>query len=655
MPMRHTTFVTSIVVVLTTLASAFLATAADKPWLEVRSANFVVITNAGEGNAREMAWQCEQVRVAFQLLWPWGRRESGRPFVVFVVRSVSDLRALAPQFWEKGRDGTSAVAVSGADKDYFAILTGLEPQENVGTNPYYYAYWGYATQMLKANYPGRLPAWYQRGLADFFANTLVEKKQVQIGRLITHHLQTLSDGPRMSLPEILGVDWQSRWLTDNDRLRVFDANAWMLVHYLVLGENRAWLPKFNRFAELLKQAIRPDAAFAQAIGDTAAVARGFDAYIGRRLYAYVALNTDVNVKPASFPARALTASEAFALRAGFHAAMGRPSEARAMLAEARKADPPSILADEVEALLLDAENKDAEALDLFTRATKGGSSNFYVYYRRGSLLWRPGSPKETVTEAAAAYTEAVRLNPDFAWAQTSLARALAEVEPGERAIEAARRSTTLDPGVVAHRLALAQALFSAGKRDEARQEAERSLALATTAEDRADAQRWIDHISRGPSARMTIDTGASTVILAAGSPEWIEAATKSCDAGEATACGSLASAHLQGEGVPRDVSRALALFEKACDLSDLRACSYAAHLKLSGMQGVAKDSAGAARLATKACDGDVLEGCTTLAVVLMGQPKRGEEDRARTLLKKSCDGGEGNACDILKSLSRSAR
>ena len=429
----------------------------------------------------------------------------------------------------------------------------------------------------------------------------------------------------------------------------------MLVHYLVLGENRAWLPKFNRFADLLKQAIRPDAAFAQAMGDTAAVTRGFDSYIGHRLYTYVAVNTDVNVKPASFPVRTLTASEAFALRAGFHVAMGRPSEARALLAEARKANPPSTLADEVEALLLDKENKDAEALDLFTRAAKAGSANFYVHYRRGSLLWRPGSPKETVTEVAAAYAEAVRLNPDHAWAQTSLARALAEVEPGERAIEAARRSTTLEPGVVAHRLALAQALYSAGKRDEARQEAERSLALAATAEDRADAQRWIDHISRGPSARATIDTGASSVILAAGSPEWIEAVTKTCNAGEAAACAALASAHLQGEGVPRDVGRALGLFEKACDLSDLRACSYAAHLKLTGMRGVPKDSAEAARLATKACDGDVLEGCTTLAVVLMGRSTPVEQDRARTLLKKSCDGGEGNACDILKSLPRGAR
>lgn len=649
------TLVTAIVALLAIAASPFQATAAEKPWLEVHSANFVVVANAGEGNARDMAWQFEQVRMAFQLLWPWARRESGRPFVVFVLRNVTDLRALAPEFWEKGRHGTSAVAVGGADKDYFAILTGLEPQEDVGTNPYYYAYWGYATQMLKANYPGRLPAWYQRGLADFFANALVKKKQVQIGRLITHHLQTLSDGPRMSLPEILGVDWQSRWLTDNDRLRVFDANAWMLVHYLVLGENRAWLPKFNRFAELLKQGIRPDAAFAQAMGDTAAIARGFDAYVGRRLYAYVAVNTDVNVKPASFPVRALTASESFALRAGFHVAMGRPAEARALLAEARKADPPSILADEVEALLLDKENKDAEALELYTRAAKGGSSNFYVHYRRGSLLFRPDSPKETVTEAAAAYAEAVRLNPDHAWAQTSLARALSQVEPGGRAIAAARRSTSLEPGVVAHRLALAQALFSAGKGDEARQEAERSLALATTVEDRADAQRWIDHISRRTSSRAAADTGASSVLLAAGSPEWIEAVTKTCDAGQAAACSALASAHLQGEGVPRDPGRALGLFEKACELSDLRSCSYAAHLKLSSAKGVPKDSAGAARLAAKACEGNVLEGCTTLAVVLLGGSTRAEQDRARTLLKKSCDGGEGNACEILKSLPRAAR
>ena len=338
----------SNVAVLAALACGGLVTAAEKPWLEVRSPNFVVIGNTGEGDGRDVAWQFEQVRVAFQLIWPWARRESGRSFVVFALRSESDLRALAPEFWEKGRDGASAVAVRGSDKDYFALRSGLATPDDVRTNPYFYAYWGYATQMLQANYPGRLPPWYQRGLADFFANTLVKKQQVELGRIIDHHVRSLGQGPRMSLAEILGVDWQSPWLTDGERLRTFDAHAWMLVHYLTLGENRTSLPKFNRFAELLKQGVPADSAFAQAMGDVAAVGRGFERYIGHLLYTFVAFNTDVNIKPSGFSVRPLSPSDSLALRAGFHVAMSRPSEARALLAEARRAEPRSILADEVE-------------------------------------------------------------------------------------------------------------------------------------------------------------------------------------------------------------------------------------------------------------------------------------------------------------------
>ncbi|HEY6508955.1 MAG TPA: hypothetical protein VIY56_13135, partial [Vicinamibacterales bacterium] len=345
---------TAVTALLAALTSTGSVTAAEKPWIEVRSPHFLVVANTSEGDARDIGWQFEQVRVAFQLIWPWARRESGRPFVVFALRDKKDVRELAPKFWENGGDGASAVSVSGRDKDYFALLTGLSPADELGTNPYYYAYWGYATQMLEANYPGQLPPWFKRGMADFFANTLVQKKQVQLGRIIRHHARTLGERSRMSVAEILETDWKSEWVTDDGRRSVFDAHAWMLVHYLTLGEDRAWLAKFNRYAEFLKQGVSPTAAFAQAMGDMPAVERGYRDYVGRTLYAYVSFQTDVNVKPAGFPVRALPPAESLALRAGFHVAMRRPAEARALLAEARKAEPPSIVADEVEAQLLES-------------------------------------------------------------------------------------------------------------------------------------------------------------------------------------------------------------------------------------------------------------------------------------------------------------
>jgi hypothetical protein len=47
--------------------------AADDPWIEVKSPNFTVVSNAGEGRARNVAWQFEQIRAAIQIGWPWAR------------------------------------------------------------------------------------------------------------------------------------------------------------------------------------------------------------------------------------------------------------------------------------------------------------------------------------------------------------------------------------------------------------------------------------------------------------------------------------------------------------------------------------------------------------------------------------------------------
>src|SRR6266536_1176382 len=75
--------------------------AAPRPWVEVKTANFTVVSDAGEGSAREVAWQFEQARGAFTKLWAWTRTRGGRPFVVFAARDESTLRSLVPEYWEQ--------------------------------------------------------------------------------------------------------------------------------------------------------------------------------------------------------------------------------------------------------------------------------------------------------------------------------------------------------------------------------------------------------------------------------------------------------------------------------------------------------------------------------------------------------------------------
>jgi hypothetical protein len=136
------------------------------------------------------------------------------------------------------------------------------------------------------------------------------------------------------------------------------------------------------------------------------------------------------------------------------------------------------------------------------------------------------------------------------------------------------------------------------------------------------------------------------------STDWVATATTDCDGGQVGACTSLASAMLSGQGAPKDVPKALGFLEKACELSDFRACAYAAYARFDGMGGVPRDTAGATRLAARACDGGALQGCTTLALVLAGRGTRGDLDQARGLLKKACDAGESQACTLLPSLPK---
>ena len=54
---------------------------ADDPWIEVKSPNFIVVSNAGDGRARNIAWQFEQIRAAIQIGWPWARVQLDRPVI----------------------------------------------------------------------------------------------------------------------------------------------------------------------------------------------------------------------------------------------------------------------------------------------------------------------------------------------------------------------------------------------------------------------------------------------------------------------------------------------------------------------------------------------------------------------------------------------
>jgi hypothetical protein len=119
---------------------------------------------------------------------------------------------------------------------------------------------------------------------------------------------------------------------------------------------------------------------------------------------------------------------------------------------------------------------------------------------------------------------------------------------------------------------------------------------------------------------------------------------KACRAGEATDCFKLGLRSLRGEGVKRDVGKALTLYQKACDAREALGCLYLG-LRYEKGEGVAADTAKAAQLYQKACDAGNASGCSRLgAMYSHGRGVPRDEAMAAQLFQKACDAGEGVCC-----------
>jgi TPR repeat protein len=614
----------------------------ERPWVEVTSPGFVVISNAGEREARDVAWQFEQVRFVFKTIWPWARTESGRKFVVFAVRNAVTLKGLAPQYWEQKGLKPAAVSVSGRARDYVAIQTDVAEPSNEGENPYYMAYSGYADVVLNATYSRDVPLWYSTGMSELFASSVVRKADVHVGRIVPWHLRRLHTGTVPLLKDFMTITRASRDYQDLERRRSYDAQAWALLHYLGFGEKGARRPQLNRFSSLLQSGTDAGVALKEAFGDPGELEKGFRYYLSQRLFQYAMIPLDLNVKREAFPSRVLSPAAAAAAQAGFHAAMRRPVEARALVAQARQADPSIAAAYEVEGLLLDAEQKSDEAEAAFAKAAELGSDSYHVHWRLGHLLWRAAQPdRAAYTRIAAAFEKAAELNPDDAWSHSNLAQARLNADRTAKVLPSARRAVELAPGESYHRQVLARALHAAGDTAAAATEAQRAVSLASDERSRASAQELLDFLAA--DAQRT--QAPAPPVPSSAAP----ASTSGAEA-EAPQRGDDKIEFPCAKGDTPECRKWAAFAADACGKGELQAC-FASAWTLEQGRGVAKDMPRALALYEKTCEGGVAPACTWVAVFRLNK-NPGQPSAVRGLLQKACAGGDEQACGLLKSLPK---
>jgi hypothetical protein len=94
--------------------------AGESQWVEVRSPNFSVVTDAGEKRGREVAMRFEQMRAVFGALMTKANVNLPVPLQIVAFRNTKEMRQVAPLF--NGKPTQVAGLFQGGEDRSFIML-----------------------------------------------------------------------------------------------------------------------------------------------------------------------------------------------------------------------------------------------------------------------------------------------------------------------------------------------------------------------------------------------------------------------------------------------------------------------------------------------------------------------------------------------------
>ncbi len=254
--------------------------AADEPkWIEIHTAHFSVITDAGEKRGREVTLRLEQMRSVAGRLLLRTRLTMPVPLTVIALKNDKEYAEIAPLV--KGQPTSSpAFLLNGDDRAWIVLNLFADEPWRVIAHPF-------AHMLLNYNYPPT-PGWFDEGFAEYFSSIRVTDKQVEIGAdpelapsvqedLLENRTETrpskslteiLNSAIWLSMPDLFTVKHDTSTGMEGSHHTLFYAQSWMAMHYLI---NKDKLTQAGVYFDLVQnQNVQPDQAIQQAFGMSSA-------------------------------------------------------------------------------------------------------------------------------------------------------------------------------------------------------------------------------------------------------------------------------------------------------------------------------------------------------------------------------------------------
>jgi tetratricopeptide (TPR) repeat protein len=462
-----------------------------EPYVEVRTAHFVVASDGGEKTARRIAGEFEALLREFRDTMPHARLSNGLPVYILAAKDGPSFGRLAPEFPydKKGvREQPPGMMFSGPEKTYIGIRANAS-----GRFRYTDIFQNYAKLVLKLSYRS-LPPWLEEGYSTVYGNLTFTDRGLRLERPDPDDLSVLSESPLLSLEQVvLKADRKSPFYSPGNRSSVYFAESRVLVHMLISDQQYAFTGGLERYVTSLESGADPVQAARDAFGDLNQLQARLEAYVKN----VSAPPTDIPSSSASDTGsapRTLSAAEFEARMADFLALRGRRDDAEDRLEEALMTEPTLAEAEQDLGFIQLKKNDLDEAQKHFENAAKLEPTDGLNYYGQGLVTLDRDLNASPPPEAAAAFEKAASLNADFAPAWYYLGMIYADRDQTlGKALTDAEHAASLAPGESSYQLQVAALLNRMGHADEARKSAAQ---VQETATDKATAQKAGELVAR---------------------------------------------------------------------------------------------------------------------------------------------------------------
>jgi tetratricopeptide (TPR) repeat protein len=436
--------------------------AGDAQWVEIRSPNFSVITDAGDKRGRDVALHFEQMRNVFGRLMVKANVNQSVPLQIVAFRNSKEMRQVAPVFNGKPTE-LAGLFQGGEDRSFILLDMSVD-------NPWSVVFHEYAHQLMNGNVSVRIDPWFEEGFAEYFSSIEVDNKEARVGKIPEDTYRVLQGTGMMRVVELFRVQQYSKTYNESgDHRNVFYAESSLLVHYLY--DNQQMLKVADYFDAVRNHKESVEEATQKAFGMTPEqLDKALRNYLKSGHFKYYPMATPAGIVAAQFTEAPVSTADARAVLADVDAhSPDHHDRALGEFEDVLKTDPTNASALRGAGYSYLQRQDFEHAGEYFRKAAQQDSKDPRVHYYNAMLMNRSGAltDREKSEEVKKELETAIALDPKLADAYSLLAYAQAFSGEPEKGLATMKKAVELSPRNETYQMNLANIYLANHKTDEA--------------------------------------------------------------------------------------------------------------------------------------------------------------------------------------------